>query len=83
MIINTSLQKKKKKKKKKNRLVKSLIKKTPKKPAKHDLRDFNQCVNEKETDINSEIFQKYFKFQRSTDTLKVVYTTNDKSKNNK
>ena len=31
---------------------------------------FNIWVNEKETDINSEIFQKYFNYQRPSDTIK-------------
>ena len=38
-------------------------------------------VNKKETDINRELFQKHFKFQRPSDMLKFVYTTNDKKKN--
>ena len=44
---------------------------------------FNEWVNRKETDINSEIFQKHFSFQRPSDMLKDVYKTNDKNKNNK
>ena len=44
---------------------------------------FNEWVNRKETDINSEIFQKHFSFQRPSDMLKNVYKTNDKNKNNK
>ena len=42
---------------------------------------FNEWVNRKETDINSEIFQKHFSFQRPSDMLKNVYKTNDKNKN--
>ena len=44
---------------------------------------FNEWVNRKETDINSEIFQKHFSFQRPSDMLKNIYKTNDKNKNNK
>ena len=42
---------------------------------------FNEWVNRKKTDINSEIFQKHFSFQRPSDMLKNVYKTNDKNKN--
>ena len=45
------------------------------------MRKFNELVNKKETDINRELFQKHFKFQRPSDMLKFVYTTNDKKKN--
>ena len=38
---------------------------------------FNEWVNRKETGINSEIFPKHFSFQRPSDMLKAVYTTND------
>ena len=37
----------------------------------------------KEADINYELIKKYFKFQKLSDMLKVIYTTNDKKKNNK
>ena len=47
------------------------------------MREFNDWVNRKETGINSEIFQKHFSFQRSSDMLKALYTTNIKKKNNK
>ena len=39
-------------------------------------------INKKETDINSELFWKYFNFQRPSEMLKAVYTTNDKKKKN-
>ena len=45
------------------------------------MRKFNELINKKETDINRELFQKHFKFQRPSDMLKFVYTTNDKKKN--
>ena len=83
IIINTSL-KKKKKKKKNNRLVKKLIKKNHlKKPIKDDVSKFNEWVTKKETDINYELIKKYFKFQKLSDMLKVIYTKKDKKKNNK
>ena len=42
----------------------------------------NDLINKKETDINSELFWKYFNFQRPSKMLKAVYTTNDKKKKN-
>ena len=46
------------------------------------MRKFNEWVSKKETSINRELFQKHFKFQRPSDMLKALYTTNDKKKNN-
>ena len=46
------------------------------------MRKFNEWVSKKETSINHELFQKHFKFQRPSDILKALYTTNDKKKNN-
>ena len=46
------------------------------------MRKFNQWVNRKETGINSELFWKYFKFQRPADMSKAVYTANDRNENN-
>ena len=43
--------------------------------------NFNKWVNKKEIGINSEIFQRHFKFQRPSDMLKDLYTINDKYKN--
>ena len=43
--------------------------------------NFNERVNKKEANINSEIFQRHFKFQRPSDMLKLVYKTNNKKKN--
>ena len=34
----------------------------------------------KEKGINSELFLKHFKFQRPSDLLKALYTTNDKKR---
>ena len=42
----------------------------------------NDLINKKETDINGELFWKYFNFQRPSEMLKAVYTTNDKKKKN-
>ena len=43
---------------------------------------FNKWVNKKETGINRELFKKHFNFQRPSDMLKTVYTTNTRKKNN-
>ena len=45
--------------------------------------NFNEWVNKIETCINYELFEKHFKFQRPSDTLKSVYKTNDEKNNNK
>ena len=76
MITTTSL-----KKKKNNRLVKIDKKEPPKKPTKTDLREFNKWVKKKETGINLELFQKYFKIQKPSDMLKTLYTTNNRKEN--
>ena len=54
-----------------------------KKSTKDDVNNSNEWVNKKETDINYELFQKHFKFQKPSDMLKPVYKTNDKKNNNK
>ena len=46
------------------------------------MKEFKEWINREETGINSELFQKHFNFQRPSDMLKAVYTTNYKSKNN-
>ena len=40
-------------------------------------------ITDKETDINDDLFNKYFKFQRSSDMLMLLNKTNDTEKNNK
>ena len=40
-------------------------------------------TNKKETDINKELFKKYFNFQRPSSMLKDLYQTNDREKNSK
>ena len=52
-----------------------------KKPTEEDESNFNEWVNKKETSINSEIFQRLFKFQRPSDMFKLLYKTNKKNKN--
>ena len=44
---------------------------------------FNEWVNKQETNINTELFKKYFKIQKLSDMLKYLYQTNDKEKKNK
>ena len=58
-------------------------KKSDKKSTKGNASNFNEWVNRKETDINSEMFQEYFKYQRPSDMLKDLYRINDKKKNSK
>ena len=54
----------------------------PKKSTKDDLHKINEWVIREETDINFELFKKHFGFQKPSDVLNAVYTTNDKNKNN-
>ena len=81
MIIDTSL--KKKKRKKKNSEQQTSKKEPLKKPTKDDVSNFKEWVIRKETDMNYELFEKHFKFQRSSDMLKFVYRTSDKKKYSK
>ena len=53
-----------------------------KKPTKDDLIKFNEWVNKKETAIDHELFKRHFNFQRPSDMLKSLCSTNDKEKNN-
>ena len=55
---------------------------TSKKPIKTDAKAFNEWINKKETDINKELFKKYFNFQRPSSMVKYLYKTNDRKKNN-
>ena len=79
MIIST----KKKNKKKKQSYKKPDKKKPPKKPRKIDANEFNELINKEETDIKSELFKKYFSFQRPIEMLKTVYTTKNRRKKEK
>ena len=51
-----------------------------KKSTKDDWIKFNEWVNEKEKDINSELFQEYFRYQKPSDMLRDLYKINDKYK---
>ena len=55
----------------------------PKKTIKDNASNFGEWVNGKETGINSEVFQKHFRYQRPSDMLKNSYKTSDKYKNSK
>ena len=65
----------------KKNLPKNLIKKPPKKAAKVGFNKLNKLVNKKNPDINRELFNKHFNFPMLNDTLKAVYITNDRRKN--
>ena len=53
-----------------------------KKSAKDNLRKFNEWVNKKGRGLRRKLFKRRFNIQRPSDMLKVLYTTNDKKKNN-
>ena len=76
--MSTSLKTKKKQSDKK-----SDKKEPPKKPTKIGANEFNELINNKETDINSVSFKKHFSFQRPSEMLKAVYTTKNRRKNEK
>ena len=46
------------------------------------MKKFNELIFKKETDMNRELFQEYFKFQMPTIMSKTLYSLNDKKKNN-
>ena len=54
---------------------------TSKKPTKDDVIALNKWIIDEETDINEELFKKYFLFQTPCALLKDLYKTNDKEKN--
>ena len=56
---------------------------TSKKPIKTDANAFNEWINQKETDINKELFKNHFNFQRPSSMLKDLYQINDREKSNK
>ena len=76
MIISTSL------KKRKNKLIKSLIKRPPRKPTKSDVKQFNELINKEEMDVNRVLFQNFFKLRMPSAMLSDLYNTNSKRKNN-
>ena len=53
------------------------------KPTKDDYIIFIKQIIDEETDINNDLFNKYFKFQRPSDMLTLLNKTNDTEKNNK
>ena len=52
------------------------------KPTKDDLIALNKHIIDEETNINEEVFKKYFHFLRPSDILMYLNKTNDKEKNN-
>ena len=50
--------------------------------AKTDMNEISKYILEEETDLNKELFKKYFNFQRPSDMLMYLNKTNDKDKNN-
>ena len=42
---------------------------------------FNEQINKEETDINTELFKKHFKFQRPSNMLKSIYKANTNQNN--
>ena len=53
------------------------------KPTKDDVMALSKWIIDKETDINEELFKKYFNFQRPSDMLTYLNKRNDIEKNNK
>ena len=53
------------------------------KPTKDDYKTLIKQITDEETDINDDLFNKYFKFQRPSDMLMLLNKTNDTEKNNK
>ena len=50
--------------------------------AKTDMNEISKYIVEEETDLNKELFKKYFNSQRPSDMLMYLNKTNDKDKNN-
>ena len=53
------------------------------KPTKDDYKTLIKQIIDEETDINDDLFNDYFKFQRPSDMLMLLNKTNDTEKNNK
>ena len=53
------------------------------KPIKDDAIALNKSIFNEETEINEELFKKYFNYQRPSDMLDHLHKTNDSEKNNK
>ena len=43
---------------------------------------FNECVNKRKTDINSELFEKDFNYERASEIVETSYNSNNRKKNN-
>ena len=52
-------------------------------PIKDDYKTLIKQIIDEETNINDDLFNKYFKFQRPSDMLMLLNKTNDTEKNNK
>ena len=53
------------------------------KPTKDDYKTLIKQITDEEIDINDDLFNKYFSFQRPSDMLMLLDKTNDTEKNNK
>ena len=53
------------------------------KPTKDDYKTLIEQIIDEETNINDDLFNKYFKFQRPSDMFTLLNKTNDTEKNNK
>ena len=53
------------------------------KPTKDDYKTLIKQIIDEETDINDDLFNKYFKFQKPSDMLMLLNKTNDTEKNSK
>ena len=53
------------------------------KETKTDIDEFSKYITGKETDINKELFKRYFGFQKPSDIFKALNNINDIEKNNK
>ena len=52
------------------------------KPTKTDFDELNEQITEEETEINEELFKKYFAVKKRTNILEKLNNSNDKEKNN-
>ena len=56
---------------------------TSKKSTKTDFDELNEQIIKEETEINEELFKKYFVLEKPTDILGKLYDSNDKEKNSR
>ena len=66
-----------------NYLYSSGVEKEEQKPTKDDYKTLIKQIIDEETNINDDLFNKYFKFQRPSDMLALLNKTNDTEKKNK